>query len=59
MLADVPAKKLKSILNDKIFKGDVNIATLIVPQVFEKSSVKDLVTEAAKTVWHKIKLLEK
>ena len=60
MPADVPAKKLKSILNDKISKGDVNIGTLIVPQIFEKTSVKDghLVTEEVKTEGCKIKLLE-
>ena len=42
MPADVPAKKLKSILNGKISMGDVNIGTLIVPQIFEKTSVNDV-----------------
>ena len=50
MPADVLAKRLKSILNNKISKGDVNIGTFIVPQMFEKTSVKDghLVTEEVK-----------
>ena len=50
MPADVTAKKLKSILNDKISKGDVNIGTFSAPQIFEKTSVKDghLVIEEVK-----------
>ena len=44
---DVPAKKLKHILNDKISTDKVDIGTLVVPQTFEKTSVKnrDVVTE--------------
>ena len=47
MPADVPAKKLKHILNDKISTGEDDIETLIVPETFEKTSVKnsDVVTE--------------
>ena len=56
--ADVPAKKLKHILNDKISTGEVDIGTLIVPQTFEKTSVKnsDVVTEEVQIEGHKIKL---
>ena len=40
--------------------GDVNIGTFIVPQIFEKTSVKygHLVTEEVKIEGSKIKLLE-
>ena len=61
MSADVPVKKLKSVLNDKISKDDVNIGKLIVPQIFEKKKkIKDghLVTEESKIEGFKIKLLE-
>ena len=58
MPADVPAKKLKHILNDKISTGEVDIGTLIVPQTFEKTSVKnsDVVTEEVQIEGRKIKL---
>ena len=58
MPADVPVKKLKPILNDKISTGEVDIGTLIVPQTFEKTSVKnsDVVTEEVQIEGRKIKL---
>ena len=58
MPADVPVKKLKHILNDKISKGEVDIGTHIVPKTFEKTSFKnsDVVTEEVQTEGCKIKL---
>ena len=58
MPADVPAKKLKHILNDKVSTGEVDIGTLIVPQTFKKTSIKnsDVVTEEVKIEGRKIKL---
>ena len=57
MPPDVPAKKLKHILNDKISTGEVDIGTLVVPQTFEKTSVKnkDVVTEEVQIKGRKIK----
>ena len=45
--AEVPLKTLKSKLNEKILSGEYNIGQLIVPQVFQKTSIKDntVVTE--------------
>ena len=37
MSADVPVRKVKQILHDKISKVDVNIGKLIVPHTFEKA----------------------
>ena len=44
---EVPLKTLKSKLNEKILSGEYNIGQLIVPQVFQKTSIKDntVVTE--------------
>ena len=55
--ADVPAKKLKHILNNKISTGEVDIGTLAVPQIFEKTSVKnrDVVTEEVQIKGRKFK----
>ena len=55
--SDVPAKKLKHILNNKISTGEVDIGTLAVPQIFEKTSVKnrDVVTEEVQIKGRKIK----
>ena len=56
--ADVPVKKLKHILNDKTSTGEIDIGTLVVPQTFEKTSVKsnDVVTEKLQIEGRKIKL---
>ena len=58
MPADVPAKKLKHILNNKISTGEVNIGTLNVPQTFENTSVEngDVLTEEVQIQGRKIKL---
>ena len=56
--ADVSAKKLRHILKDKISTGEVDIGTLIAPQTFEKTSVKnsDVVTVEVQIEGRKIKL---
>ena len=45
--AEVPLKALKSKLNQKSLSGEYNIGQLIVPQMFQKTSIKDntVVTE--------------
>ena len=60
MPADVPAKKLKSILNDKIPKVALTLGHSLYRKIWKKTSVKDghLVTEEVKIEGRKIKLLE-
>lgn len=54
MPANVPAKRLKHILNDKISIGQIEIGTRIVVQTFEKTSVKN--SKEVKIEGRKIKL---
>lgn len=54
MPANVPAKRLKHILNDKISIGQTEIGTRIVVQTFEKTSVKN--SKEVKIEGRKIKL---
>lgn len=54
MPANVPAKRLKHILNDKISIGQIEIGTRIVVQTFEKTSVKN--SKEMKIEGRKIKL---
>ena len=51
MSADVTAKKLKHILNDKISTSEIDIGALVVPPTVHKTSVKygDVVTERCKS----------
>ena len=57
MSADVTAKKLKHILNDKISTSEIDIGTLVVPPTVHKTSVKygDVVTERVQIECRKIK----
>lgn len=54
MPANVPAKRLKHILNDKISIGQIEIGTRSVVQTFEKTSVKN--SKEVKIEGRKIKL---
>lgn len=54
MPANVPARRLKHILNDKISIGQIEIGTRIVVQTFEKTSVKN--SKEVKIEGRKIKL---
>lgn len=54
MPANIPAKRLKHILNDKISIGQIEIGTRIVVQTFEKTSVKN--SKEVKIEGRKIKL---
>lgn len=54
MPANVPAKRLKHILNDKISIGQIEIGTRIAVQTFEKTSVKN--SKEVKIEGRKIKL---
>ena len=54
MPANIPAKRLKHILNDKISIGQIEIGTRIVVQTFEKTSVKN--SKEMKIEGRKIKL---
>ena len=54
MPVNVPAKRLKHILNDKISIGQIEIGTRIAVQTFEKTSVKN--SKEVKIEGRKIKL---
>ena len=57
MSADVTAKKLKHILNDKISTSEIDIGTLVVPPKVHKTSVKygDVVAERVQIEGRKMK----
>ena len=56
--AEVPLQTLKSKLNEKILSGEYNTGQLIIPQAFQKTSIKDntVVTEEFTVQGRKIPL---